>query len=131
MKKFITPFLFLYLLSATVSGNVDIVAIDGIPFYYEGYILSHLHQEEPGIMDNIGDMYTHFIWSTNSEGSYDFSISALGSSSSEAVGLWTDSAGVRFYSVFVDSICPLIHICIPVSLSHSLRTCSYDPEPIG
>lgn len=76
------------------------------PVYYEGYILSHLHQEEPGIMDNIGDMYTHFIWSTNSEGSYDFSISALGSSSSEAVGLWTDSAGVRFYSVFVDSIAP-------------------------
>jgi hypothetical protein len=76
------------------------------PVYYEGHIRSHLHQEDPGPMDIIGDMYTHCIWSTNCEGSHDFLISALGSSSSEAVALWTDSSGAQFSSIFIDSIVP-------------------------
>ncbi|RKZ09480.1 hypothetical protein DRQ25_06200 [Candidatus Fermentibacteria bacterium] len=76
------------------------------PMYFEAYILSHLHQETPTATDDSGEMYTHGIWGYSGEKTIDISISALGSSSSEAVGIWSDSAGVQFYSVFIDSIAP-------------------------
>ena len=76
------------------------------PLYFEACILSHLHQEEPTIADDVGEMYTHGIWGYYGEETFDISISALGSSSSGGVGLWSDSSGVQFYSVFVDSIAP-------------------------
>ncbi len=76
------------------------------PMYFEAWIRSHLQKEEPGNTDTDGEMCSFGIWGYNDDHSSDLYITALGSCGTEAVGIWADSSGIQYYSVFTDDLIP-------------------------
>ena len=89
--------------------------LDWTPYLtYNYYFRSHLHQEAPSMANTAGEMYSYTIcyqqeidWSAN------ILVTSLGSCSSEAVGLWSDSSEVLFFSVFTDDIEPDFTVEMP------------------
>ena len=79
------------------------------PMFFHAWISSFLHQEQTAPADEAGDMAAHCIWGYTGDpysGTFQVSVSTLGSSSYEAVGIWSDSTDTQYYSVFEDSIAP-------------------------
>jgi len=76
------------------------------PVNFEAWIRSHLQKEEPGNTDTDGEMCSFSIWGYTENIASDICITALGSCATEAVGIWMDSSGTQFYSIFTDDLIP-------------------------